>query len=114
MIGAATALLVATLALGVVVGIFWLGRARRKHLVTLHLVLALAAVQAVVLLLRAAPGRQGPLVLGLLAGSVLLGVLAGPIARRAKGPGEAALAAHVLLGLAGFFVALAWFAALRA
>jgi Na+/proline symporter len=111
----ATALLVATLALGVVVGVFYLARARRRHLVSLHLILGTGATWAALALMQARPPVPGPIAAwagGLLGFAVLGGVLPRLFGRRAPQQAELLLFAHVVAGIAGFFVFLAWSARL--
>ena len=105
-------LLLATVALGALVGFHYLARSRRPWLVSLHLVLGAAGVWLFFLLLHAPPeGRNPPpgLVAGILLGAAVLGgLLPRLIARRARRAAEWLLVAHVFTGLAGFLVFLSW------
>jgi hypothetical protein len=113
----AIAALVGTIALGIVVGLLYLQRVRKPKLVTAHLVMALASTALVLALLVTAPGgaTAGPpavLPLAILAIATAGGYFAKRVARRSR-PGsrqgaEAMLFSHVVLGLAGFLVFLAW------
>lgn len=108
----AIAALVATIAFGVVVGLLYLQRARRKPLVTAHLALALGATALVLALVVTAPplaaGPPGLLPLGILAVATAGGYFAKKVARRSRQGAELMLFGHVVLGLAGFLVFLAW------
>ena len=112
MAGFAIAALVGTIALGVVVGLLFLQRARKPKLVAAHLVLALVATGLVLGLAVAAPSAgTGPhrlVPVGLIAAALAGGYLAGKLARGSRRRGEALLFSHVVLGLAGFLVFLAW------
>lgn len=111
---AAIACLVATLALGVLVGALYLNRTRRRVLVWAHLLAAQAGLGLVAALAAAAPGQpaEGPdpaWPLGLLGLAVAAGWLGQRVARRAgRKKGEAVLALHIVAGVAGFFLVLAW------
>lgn len=104
--------LVATIALGVVVGLIYLQRGRKKALVTAHLVAALAATALVAVLVALAPAGRGegphaavPLVLlgvSLAAGWSALRYVRGRTAS------ELVLAGHAVVGIAAFLVFLAW------
>lgn len=105
--------LVATLALGIAAGLLHLQRRRLRKLVIAHLVAALAAIGLVALLVLRAPaaptsGVAGVLPLGMLAGAGIAGWSALRIARRGWPRAELVLASHVILGVAGFLVFLAW------
>lgn len=108
----AIAALVATIALGIVVGLLYLQRARRKKLVTAHLALALGATALVLVLVATAPplaaGPPGLLPLAILAVATAGGYFAKKVARRSRQGAELMLFGHVVLGLAGFLVFLAW------
>ena len=105
-------LLLATVALGVLVGFHYLARRRRPWLVTLHLACGATGVWLFFLLLHApSEGRHPPS--GLIAGSllgaaVLGGLLPRLVARQARKAAEWLLVAHVFTGLAGFLVFLSW------
>lgn len=105
-------LLLATVALGVLIGFHYLGRARRPWLVTLHLAFGATGSWLFFLLLHVPPaGRIPPpgLVTGSLLGAAVLGgLLPRLIARRARRAAEWLLIAHVFTGLAGFLVFLSW------
>lgn len=105
--------LVATIALGVAVGVIYLLRARRKWLVTAHLAAALAAAGLVlaVILLGPPPRPDAPHPAwpgGLVAAATALGYGAWRLPRMTRGRAEALLGLHIVLGLAGFFVFLNW------
>jgi hypothetical protein len=104
--------LLATVALGVLVGFQYLARRRRPWLVTLHLACGAGGVWLFFLLLHAPPeGRLAPpgLIAGSLLGAAVLGgLLPRLIARRARKSAEWLLVAHVFTGLAGFLVFLSW------
>lgn len=108
---AALLALLATLALGVVVGLVYLQRGRRKKtVVTAHLVAALAAAALVVLAVVTGAGRGGPHA-GWPIGLVLFALAAGYGAlryMRGRTASELALVAHVFAGVASFLVFLAW------
>lgn len=105
----AIAALVGTIALGIVVGLLYLQRARRKRLVTAHLVAALAGTALVLALVATAPAGAGglwPAVILLLATAG--GYVAKTVARRTRQGAELMLFSHVVLGLAGALVFLSW------
>jgi hypothetical protein len=108
----AIAALVATIALGIAVGLLYLQRARKKPLVTAHLAMALGATALVAALVVTAPplaaGPPGLLPLGILAVATAGGYFAKKVARRTRQGAELMLFGHVVLGLAGFLVFLAW------
>ena len=112
MAGFAIAALVGTIALGIVVGLLFLQRARKPKLVAAHLVLALVATGMVLGLVVTAPaGTAGPhwlVPLGLVAAALAGGYFAGKVARGSRRGGELILFGHVVAGLAGFLVFLAW------
>jgi hypothetical protein len=112
MAGLAIAALVGTIALGIVVGLLFLQRTRKPKLVAAHLVLALVAAGLVLALVITAPAAaSGPhwlLPLGLIAAALAGGYFAGQFARGSRRRGELMLFGHVVLGLAGFLVFLAW------
>jgi hypothetical protein len=112
MAGFAIAALVGTIALGIVVGLLFLQRARKPRLVAAHLVLALLAAGLVLAMAVTAPATAaGPhwlLPLGLIVAALAGGYVAGRLARGSRRAGEAMLFGHVVLGLAGFLVFLAW------
>ncbi len=105
--------ILATIALGVVVGVLYLQRARRKTLADAHLILAMLATAMVLAMLLAAPagrtgGPPGLLPLVLLAAATAVGWGAGRISRGRRGRHNLVIAAHALGGIAGFFTFLAW------
>ncbi len=108
----AIAALVGTIALGIVVGLLYLQRARKKRLVTAHLVAALAGTALVLALVATAPaGAAGPPGIWPVAILVLAtagGYFAKTVARRTRQGAEIMLFGHVALGLAGFLVFLSW------
>ncbi|WP_439598643.1 hypothetical protein [Falsiroseomonas sp.] len=108
---AAILLVVLTLAAGVAAGLLYLQRARRPWLTRAHLLLALAATALVAGLAVSAP-RGGsppdalpPLLLGL---ALAAGWFAPRLFGRGRPRARLALAAHALVGVAGFLVLLAW------
>lgn len=105
----AIALVLATIALGAVVGLFFLQRARRPALVTAHLVLAVAGA-AVILFLAATrePPFSGLVPLGLITAAIAAGWGAGRVAKRNRALVNVMLPGHVAMGIAAFFVLLAW------
>lgn len=104
--------LVATLALGIAAGLLYLMRARKKKLVTAHLVAALAGTALVLALVATAPagaaGPPGALPLTILATATAGGWFAKTVARRTRRGAEIMLFGHVVLGIAGFLVFLSW------
>ncbi len=105
--------LVATIALGVAVGVIYLLRVRRKWLVTAHLGAALVAAGLVlaVILLGPPPRPDAPHPAwpgGLVVAATALGYGAWRLPRMTRGRAEALLGLHIVLGLAGFFVFLNW------
>jgi hypothetical protein len=108
--------LVATIALGVAVGIVYLLRLRKPWLVNAHLAAALVAgglVIAVVALSAPPAGTMHPgWPIGLLAAATAFGYGAWRLPRMTRGRAEALLGLHIVLGLAGFFVFLNWIKAL--
>jgi hypothetical protein len=109
-------ILLATIVSGIVVGLMYLQRLRRPKLVTLHLCLALASGALALALVALAPARSGGppslwLVL-LLALAIGGGYGAMRLPRLRRAGREAILVAHVFLGVASFFVLLAWIGSL--
>ncbi|MGG5817383.1 hypothetical protein [Falsiroseomonas sp. HW251] len=108
----AIAATVATIALGVLVGAMYLQRARRHRWTKLHLYVALSAVALVTAVLATGTSRGGgpPSVLPLLmlAAAVAIGYAAPRIPGIRRRGVDAALAVHIVVGIAGFFVLLAW------
>jgi hypothetical protein len=110
---AAIVALVATLALGVATGILYLMKARRGRVKTLHLVAALAASALVLAAVATAPpaslpGPAGPLPVAMVMLATAAGWGAWKLARGSRRRGELVLFFHIVLGIAGFFVFLAW------
>jgi len=110
---AAILALLATLALGVAVGLRHLQRARRSTLVIAHLATALLGTTLVALAVLAAPARraEGPadaLPLALLGVALAAGWSPLRLARRRWRGAELVLGSHVAFGIAGFLVFLAW------
>ena len=106
----AIVLLLATVALGVLAGFHYLGRARRPWLVTLHLAFGAAGTWAFFLLLTthgeaAPPGLAAGTLLG---AAVLGGLLPRLLAPRIRKKAEWLLVAHVFTGVAAFLVFLSW------
>lgn len=115
----ALAALVATIAIGVAVGIMYLLRIRKKRVVTLHLLASLVALGLVaqLVLLEAPPTQGGPdavLPLAMLGIAVAAGWSAKKVARVSWRGSELMLAGHAVLGIAGLFVFLAWLRAVQA
>jgi len=107
----ATTLLVATLALGILVGFYYLARARRRHLVSLHLILGSLATWLVLVLMQARPPVPGSAAVwaGILLGAAVLGgLLPRLLAPRIRKAAEWVLVAHVFTGVAAFLVFLSW------
>jgi hypothetical protein len=109
---AATLAILATIALGGVLGVLYLRRVRRKRWADAHLIAALVASALALALLVTAPAQgDGPPALLpplLLAAATALGWGAGRIARGRRGLHDGVIAAHLIIGIAGFFVFLAW------
>lgn len=104
---------VATLALGVAVGLLYLQRVRRPRLVTAHLVVGLVATALVAALVFSAPmrgpgGPPGFVPLSLLAMAAALGWFAPRLRGVGRRGAERMLAAHLVAGIAGFLALLAW------
>ena len=101
--------LLATIALGSVVGLMYLQLVRRPALVKAHLVAALASVGLVVLAVATTPGggAHPAWPVALVAGATALGYVA---FRHLRGRtrSELALVAHVFMGVASFLVLLAF------
>jgi hypothetical protein len=112
MTGFAIAALVGTIALGVVVGLLFLQRARKPRLVAAHLVFALLATGLVLAMVATAPATAaGPhwlLPLGLIGAALAGGYFAGKLARGSRRAAQFMLFGHVVVGVAGFLVFLAW------
>ena len=112
MAGFAIAALVGTIALGIVVGLLFLQRARKPKLVAAHLALALLAAGLVLAMAVTAPAATaGPhwlLPFGLIVAALAGGYFAGKLARGSRRAAEFMLFGHVMVGLAGFLVFLAW------
>lgn len=109
----ATLGILATIALGGVLGVLYLRRVRRKRWADAHLILALVATALVLAMLLTVPaGREGGppgiLPLLLLAAATAIGWGAGKISRGKRVTHDAVIAAHLVAGIAGFFVFLAW------
>jgi cytochrome b561 len=107
------AAVLATIALGVAVGVLYLQRARRHRLVKLHLYVALAGTALVAALVATAPvtgvaGPPGWLTVAMIAFATAIGYGATRVFGRSRLKAELALAAHIVLGVAGFFVLLAY------
>lgn len=117
---AAIILLAATVGLGVVLGVQYLGQARRRPgLVSLHLVAGLAGLELVLLLLHWAPmgllpppGNGGAWAVGVLAAAAAGGLAARLSGRRWPVRAELLLGAHAVAGVAGLLVLLSWAARL--
>ena len=105
-------LLLATVALGVLIGFQWLVRRRRPWLVSLHLALGAAGGWVFFLMLHAPPeGHAAPpgLAAGILLGAAVLGgLLPRLLAPRIRKAAEWLLVAHVFTGVAAFLVFLSW------
>lgn len=109
-------LLLATVALGGLIGFQYLARRRRPWLVSLHLALGATGAWFFFLLLHAPPAGHLPppgLAAGILLGAAVAGgLLPRLIARQARRAAEWLLVAHVFTGLAGVLVFLSWAARL--
>lgn len=116
MTSAATAALVATLALGVLVGIAWLQGLRRPLWVKAHLYVAVAAgalvLGAVILRVPGAGGPPGFVPVLLLGLAIAAGYFAYRTGGLRKAGAERLLALHIVAGIAGFFAFLSWMARL--
>jgi hypothetical protein len=112
MTSAAIIVLVATLALGVATGVLYLQRARRGWVVEAHLYVALAAGLLVLGVVAVVPAPAAPGPSGLLtAALILVAIAAGYGAMRyvrGRRAAELVLALHIVTGIAGFFVFLAF------
>jgi hypothetical protein len=112
MTSAAIIALVATLALGVASGVLYLQRARRGRVVKAHLYAALAAGALVLAAVATAPANALPGPAGVLpAALTAVAVAAGYGAMRhvrGRQAAELVLALHIVLGIAGFLVFLAF------
>ncbi|WP_372624379.1 hypothetical protein [Falsiroseomonas sp.] len=99
----------ATIALGAVVGLLHLQRTRRPALVTVHLALAVGGAAVVLWLFatREAP-FSGLVPLALIVLAIGAGWGARRIARRSRTQAGVMLPGHVAAGIAAFFVLLAW------
>lgn len=111
----AIGLLAATVALGILLGLFYLGRRRKSSLATLHLLLGAAGIELLLLLLHWTPtgltlpaGPAAAWATGLLAAAMALGLFARLSYRRTPGRAEALLGAHAVAGVAGLLVFLSW------
>ena len=111
----AIALLAATVALGIFLGILYLGRRRKPSLATLHLILGAAGIELFLILLHWTPaglilpsGPTAAWAAGLLAAAMALGLFARLSYRRTPGRAEAMLGAHAAAGVAGLLVFLSW------
>jgi hypothetical protein len=108
------AVLVATLALGVVLGFLYLSRVRKPVLIGIHIILGVMGLEQVAMLLHGAPngagglggsGVWGPL---LMASAMFFGLLAPSFAKASRRSAEFLLVTHALAGIAGFLVFLSW------
>ena len=104
--------LLATLAIGAVIGVYYLGRVRKPLLLSLHLVLGTLGIALLLWRLPAAPGPVGSNAAILLAAAVFLGLMARLVFRRSRRLSEFLLVTHVFAGIAGFLVFLSWAATL--
>jgi hypothetical protein len=117
----AIGLLAATVALGILLGVSYLGRRRRPSLATIHLLLGAAGIELLLLLLHWTPagiilptgtgtgtGTAAAWATGLLAAAMALGLFARLSFRRTPGRAEAMLGAHAIAGVAGLLVFLSW------
>ena len=109
-------ILLATLALGFVAGALHLQKLHKPAVVRAHLVAALAALGVVAATILMAPrptdgptgGPSGWLVLALLGLAVAVGYGAFRLRAVGRGGRQAMLIGHLAMGIASFFVFLAW------
>jgi len=108
-------LLVLTLALGVVLGFYYLGGVRKPVLIGLHIILGAVALEQVAMLLHGAAdgsfgasARSGPWAALLIAAAMFFGLIAASLGKLARRTAEFVLVAHALVGIAGFLVFLSW------
>jgi len=110
-------ILLATLALGFVAGALHLQKLHKPAVVRAHLVAALAALGVVAATILTAPrptggpaagGPSGWLVLALLGLAVAVGYGAFRLRAVGRGGRQAMLIGHLAMGIASFFVFLAW------
>ncbi len=109
----AIVVLLATLALGAASGVFYLQRLRRPLLVRAHLMAAILGVALVAMLVvtatpLSAEGPAGLWPLGLLGLALAGGYGAFRLRWGSRAAPGLVLAAHVMVGIAGFLVFLAW------
>lgn len=104
--------LLATLALGFVAGALHLQKLHKPAVVRAHLVAALAALGVVAATVLATPrpasGPSGWLVLALLGLAVAVGYGTFRLRGVGRGGRQAMLIGHLAMGIASFFVFLAW------
>ena len=110
MTGLAIAVVLATIVLGAVAGLFFLQRARRPALVTTHLAFALAGAALILALLvtRDSAPFSGLVPLAVILVAIAAGWGARRVARRSRALANVMLPGHVAAGIAAFFVLLAW------
>ena len=106
-------LLLGTLVLGVAAGILHLQRLYRPAVVKAHLVAALAALAVVAAAVFGTPrgaagGPPGLLLVAMVAVAAAAGYGAFRIRALGRGGSKAMLIGHLALGIASFFVLLAW------
>jgi len=101
--------LLATIALGALVGARFLMRARWRRAVHLHLAASLLGLALVATSVMTAPGKLAAAwPIALLAVAIAAGWAARRVARGSRAAGNLLLVSHVFVGLASFFVLLAW------
>lgn len=106
----------AAVILGVYLGVLFLKGIRRTPvLIGLHLLLGAAALEMCVMLLHGPPsgvtvpeGPYGRIALVLFAGAMFSGLLTPMLFKHSRQGGNAMLATHAGVGLAGFGLFLAW------
>jgi len=113
----AVLLLSGAVALGVVLGLEYLRRARSKPtIIGLHLLLGAGGLEVIAMLLRGTPdgavmpaGGIGHAAGGLLALALCSGLLVPLVGRRSRATMNVALVTHVSVSAAGFLLCLWWF-----
>ena len=112
-------LVTAAAALGAYLLLLWFRGVRKPVLIGVHVLLGLGAAESLMVFLRMSdipdesPARRIVLIAaGCLAGALFAGFLAAVIGKGARLAGNALLAVHVISGLAGFVIVLAFVARL--
>jgi hypothetical protein len=110
-----TICMVATVVLGVVLGIFWLQRIRKPVLIGVHVLLGLAGTEQMVLMLQGTPSgitlassEVSTWALAALAAAMFTGFAAPVMGRVLRRAANATLMGHVFVGALGFILFLSW------